>query len=55
MMDWRAIKNGTLLALAEKHFDVFISIDIVRLVPQILAAMDEADKGRSLAIDGYVG
>jgi hypothetical protein len=26
-MDWTAIKNGALLALASEHFDVFVTVD----------------------------
>lgn len=26
-MGWSAIENGALLALAEKHFDVFVTVD----------------------------
>ena len=26
-LDWAGIKNGTLLALAEKQFDVFVTVD----------------------------
>ena len=26
-MGWTAIKNGTLLALASEHFDVFVTVD----------------------------
>jgi hypothetical protein len=27
-MGWNAIKNGELLALASKHFDVFLTVDM---------------------------
>ncbi len=26
-MDWTTIKNGTLLALASEHFDIFVTVD----------------------------
>jgi hypothetical protein len=37
-MGWTAIKNGELLALASKHFDVFVSVDRNLSFQQNLAA-----------------
>jgi len=41
-MGWSAIKNGELLALAAKHFDVFVTVDRNLSFQQNLPAFDIA-------------
>ena len=41
-MGWSAIKNGELLALASKHFDVFVAVDRKLPAQQNLSAFSVA-------------
>jgi hypothetical protein len=78
-MGWTAISNGELLALAARHFDVFLTVDrnlsfqqnlgatrvamiilrartnqlvdLRRLVPDLLAAIDIARPGTATFVD----
>jgi hypothetical protein len=78
-MGWTAVKNGELLALAARHFDVFLTvdrnlpfqqnlrafpiriivlaaktnrlIDLLALVPKLLAAIDSAAPGSSTMVE----
>lgn len=78
-MGWGGLDNGTLLAKADKEFDVFLTVDrnltfqqnlpkfdisvlvlrartnrlrdLVPLVPKILDALTNAQKGKALFID----
>ena len=49
-MGWSTVKNGELLAVAAKHFDVFA--DLRPLVPELLASLSKAKPGTVTYVGG---
>ena len=58
-MGWSTVKNGELLAVAAKHFDVFVTVDrnlsfadLRPLVPELLASLSKAKPGTVTYVGG---